>query len=730
MARYQTLRPWLAVLGFLAIVALGSNPATAQPPGPESFAVDPRTPLELWGAIDYLTRTGQAPKAVPYLERFNKSKIDDPTWIAIRDRYGAGSILRLDDDKSVRKYTEPLIKSFTTAMRKVARSPDRIARLVGELTSDSAEEQDFGVRKLREAGSFAAPRLAAVLVQPGLSAEDRALLVRNMGRLDGSAIPGLAAMLDSPNAVLASDAATALGLIGDPEALPFLAYPAAAADGRPPVKAAAQAAIANITGRPFSAQLSSPVQVLTAAAWAYHRHHVEFDDDPILIWKWDAAKGAPAPFETARSEAEATLGLRFAREALRLDPANHAAQVVQLSLALEKSIERTGYGDFPAKDQAVYTAAVASGARVLADVMKTAVADGKSDLAAAAVQALGRVVKPRDLAGPRLNPLVEALYGPGRRIQFAAAKALVDLDPKGLFPGSSRVVPILARFVLHQADSRAIVIDANPNRGSQIAGFLIELGYDSELEPVPTQGFRAAIESADVELILVSYDLFRPGWNLKDLLANLKADSRTATIPLLIYGPLELAAKHPNLKSDFPGVRLLVQPASAALLKAQLGAPKPSLPAEERTAYSNEAIALFAKITSTPGSSFTKDLPTALPLLAADLIGTDSAPTTAAVLGRIPHPNAQRALADVLLDPSRTPEFRGQVAKALVASIDTFGALVSADQEARLTEALRVEAGSPVAGDLTRVTQALSRKTPGSRGRPVGGARLGPGAAR
>ena len=208
-----------------------------------------------------------------------------------------------------------------------------------------------------------------------------------------------------------------------------------------------------------------------------------------------------------------SLGLRLAREALRLDPTNRDAQVAQISLALEKAIERVGFDEFPAKDQATFAAATASGPSILGDVLKTAIADGKTDLAAAAARALGQVTDPGALAATRRpHPLVDALYAPGRRAQIAAAKALVNLAPSRAFPGSSRVVPTLARFVINQPLPRAIIIDGNPNRGSQIAGFLITLGYDSELELTGSKGFRAAVESADVELILISFDLFRAGW--------------------------------------------------------------------------------------------------------------------------------------------------------------------------------------------------------------------------
>ena len=85
----------------------------------------------------------------------------------------------------------------------------------------------------------------------------------------------------------------------------------------------------------------------------------------------------------------------MAREALRLDPTNRDAQVAQISLALEKAIERVGYTEFPAKDQATFAAATASGPSILGEVLKTAIADGKTDLAAAAATALGQVTDRR-----------------------------------------------------------------------------------------------------------------------------------------------------------------------------------------------------------------------------------------------------------------------------------------------------------------------------------------------
>jgi HEAT repeat protein len=696
----------------LIVTLLATGPGTAafaQAPGPELFAKEPRTPLELWDAIDYLLRTNQGKKALPFLDKFIKSKPDDTTLIAIRNRYGPGSVLRLNDDDATRPFAQTVADAMVSAARKYASQPERIRRFIGELTK-IPEEQDYGVRHLREAGPDAIPYLIEALAQPNLSASDRRLIVRNMGRLDRSVIPPLAAVLDSPDGALAADAATVLGLIGDKDAIPFLMFPAASSETPPEVRAAAQTAIAQLTSQPFFAQPHTAAQVLTGAVWRYHRHQVDFPTDPVIVWEWDNNRKAPVPREVSRTEAEAILGLRLADQALRLDPNNRDARLAQLSLALEKDIEKVGFTNFPPNDDATFKAATAAGPLILAEVLKTAITDRKIDLAAAAVMALAQVTDQRALSATvQPHPLVDALYAPGRRVQFTAAKALVKLAPVGAFPGSSRVVPTLARFAINQTSPRAVVIDGNPNRGSQLAGFLINLGYDSELELTGIRGFTAAAESADVELILISYDLFQTRWGIRDTLANLTADSRTSAIPIFIYGPLNVQYKRPNLAYDYPGIKFVVQPGDATMLKRQLtGLPAP-LAAEERAAYAREAAMLLARITTDHQGPLAANLTAAEPALSVAVFRSPTSADAATVLGNVPDPDAQRSLAAVVLDPSQPSEIRKHSVAQLIQSIKQFGPLVSAYQEVRLTASIGEETDPKLQTDLLRVVRALRR---------------------
>jgi HEAT repeat protein len=692
---------------FMLPVAEQGSPLLAQIPGPELFAKEPQTPLELWDAIDYLVRTDQAKKAIPYLDKFMKSRPDDVTLITIRNRYGPGSILRLSDDELTRPFAKPLVEVMVSAAKKYAAHPERIRRFITDLTG-TLEEQEYAVRHLREAGPDAVPFLVDAISRTDLSATDRQLIVHHTGRLDRSAVPPLLAVLDSPSPALVADTASALEMIGNKLAIPQLTFLAASANTPTAVRTTAQAAIASLTGRPFSAQPRTPVQVLTAAAWSYHRHQVELPSDPVPVWEWDKERKAPSMKEVPRTQAEAAFGLRLANEALQLDPQDREARVVQLSLMLEKAVERVGFTSFPAQDQATFAAATMSGPLILKEVIKTAVADGRTDLAAATVMALAQITNRTSLLSTaQPHPLVSALSTPGSRIQFAAAKALVNIAPVQPFPGSSRVVPTLARFLRYQAQARAVVIDSNPNRGTYLAGFLTKLGYDSEVELTGNQGFLAVAESTDVALVLISFDLFGEGWGLDDTLANFQADARTAAIPLLIFGPRNVRFKHPNLEQDYPRIKFLVQPADVLTLEQQLKTLPMKLPEAERAGYAREAAALLAQISSDHKSPLVPDLTAAVPSLAAAMNWADTAPNAALALGNIPDASAQRTLASVVLDPSRDALIRRQSTVQLVQSIQRFGRLITAAQEAHLATALREETDQNARAELMTVVRAL-----------------------
>lgn len=717
MRRNPSYRDRLAkscvVACFSALLALGGvADVRGQVPGPESFIPEPKTPQELWNAADYLVRTGQPSHALPFLDKFIKSRPDDAALVEIRDRYGVGSVLRLDDFPETRKLAKPLNDMFAAAVLRNSTRTDRIDRFIAALTK-TRHEQDYAVERLRESGPYAVPALVKALDQPGISATDRALITVNIGRLGRSVVPPLIATLDSTDPKLVADVADALGAIGDPRAVSDLTYLAALSVDDSPAKEAARRAVERITGRSFESQPKSPVHLLVGQARKFHLHAVEFPGDLVRVWSWSEARKLPEAHEVTKSEAEAYFGLRLARQALRLDPSSVPAQVVFVSLALDKAVERAGFANFPASDPTnAYATALASGPAILGQVLRTAIADGKTDLAAASATALGHVTDRDVLANGRgLHPLVEALSAPSRRVQFAAARALVRLEPPRRFAGSSLLVPVLGRFLTGHSAPKAIVIDGNNARGGRLVGDLNALGYESLLAPTGDKGFRAAADSADVELILVDPHSIEGSWRLVDTLSNLRSDARTSEIPTYVVGPLKMEVDLAPTLANFPGVKFVVTPPNAASLERQIGGRPSGLSPEARAAYAQEAGALLAEIAARPGSPFEPDLARVEPALAFALNAPSTSLSISSTLGDVPDAGAQRGLADVLLDPSKPAPLRLNSAAQLARSLQRFGPLVTADQEVALAVALDRERDPALRAGLASVVGALRPKS-------------------
>lgn len=689
---------------------IGSGAAWGQqqPTPPPSFARQPTTPLETWEVVDYLLRVGQPEQAAPYVKRFLDANPDDATLLRVRDEYGPGTILRLADHPATAPYSAPLLDRVNKAAVRAATDPARLERFVAALRL-SKEEQAYAVDRLKEAGPYAVAPILRELSRAGLSDEDRVPFAENLGRLDRTAVPPLIAALESTDVKLVGDAARALGRIGDPRAVPALSYLAARRNPESAARPQAVAAVEAITDIPYSAQPQTPPRILADEARRYHLHLVRFPSNEVVLWAWDNAAQAPVARAVTTFEAEGILGIQAAQQSLALDPGDVAAQANLVALSLEHD---------PAGSSAT---ALAAGPAVLGQVLRTAIADGRTFLASAAATLLGRVVDRDDLAtGSRPDPLVEALSAPDRRVQFAAAEALVKVDPRRAFPGASRVVAVLTRFLASQGVQRAVVVDGNAPRGSQTAGFLRALGYDAQVAATGAEGFGLASDSADVELIVTEPNFVNDSWTLPDLLGNLKADGRTAGIPVVIVGPLASRDVIAASLESFPGARFAVTPTESSLFGGQLNRIIRSLGVtplapQERADYAKRAATLLATIARRPGSPFEPDLAAAVPALGTAINGPAAPAEAAMVLGDIPGQAAQRILADALLDTSRPPAGRVAAAENLARSIRRYGRGVAADQEARLVAEFNGEAEPGLRNALAAVIGAL-RPTPDASG--------------
>jgi hypothetical protein len=199
-------------------------------------------------------------------------------------------------------------------------------------------------------------------------------------------------------------------------------------------------------------------------------------------------------------------------------------------------------------------------------------------------------------------------------------------------------------------------------------------------------------------------------WRLVDTLSNLRADARTAGIPIYVVGPLNFQYALDATFKNYPGVKFLVTPANPEILERQLGGRPTGFSDAERTAYAREAASLLAQIAARPGSPFESDLRRAESALSLALNTPGTSLAASSAMGDVPDANAQRGLADVVLDASKPNPLRLSAAGQLARSLQRFGPLVAADQEAKLLAALDQERDPALRTALATLIGALRPK--------------------
>ena len=565
-------------------------PAEAPPASP--LLREPTNPDEYLDSILFLVAIGRPELARTYLERLIGQNLDSETLYALREKHGAAKLLRLTRVTQLDPFAMELYRQTGEAARAWARDPMRIAELIQRL-SDSAEEQAWAIGELRKAGAAAVPHLLHVLESPERAAE-RPVATLALVHLGEEAVPPLIGVLQTDDLALKAVVISALRRIGDRRAAPFLYSLAAGAAPDDPQAIWAREAVEELTGQRIDSPEAAS-DLLAGLADRYYQAAATLPSDggqsPIELWTWNETEGVPVPRELSQQEAAYDLGLRFVRQALSLQPDNPRLQTLLMSLMLEHEAARTGPDrPLPRGPGTAYELAVRRGTEIVAASLRRALAERRSRVALAATRLLGELNPENqlDAEGWRPGLLLETVEYPDRRVQLAAAKAVLDLQPTRPFAGSDRILSVLARAIGIEDRPKVVVADVHVARGRQMAALFGELGYAPTLAGTGREAFTLAAESAGYDLICLDLMILR--FDLSQTVANLRADARTADIPIVIVGPLRFESSLAHLERRWSDVKFVVRPLDADGLRVQLDAALAGrgvnpLTAGERAAY-------------------------------------------------------------------------------------------------------------------------------------------------
>ncbi|MBI3468376.1 MAG: hypothetical protein HY000_35695 [Planctomycetes bacterium] len=647
----------------------------------------PETPAELWDAVKFSLNVGQTREALGYLERLLAGDIPADLLIEIRERDATTFFPKLTAAPELFEKAAVLIRRADKAAQDRARDPERIRKFIGYLTR-TAEHRAYGIAQLRSAGADAVPYLLSALRDPSL-AEYHSTILLAMQRLDTSTVPPLVAALGTDNHALLANVIAVLSVLGKRDTVPHLRYVAEAPEMPPTIKAAARSAVEQILGTGYGS-LPSAADSLTAQAARYYQHQVDLGlsaANTVRLWL-SVAGGGLKDQEVSPSYAEEYFGLLHARRALALSPNHEAAQIMLLSLALEKESERARIEQpLPDGPGRISAQALAAGPALLSKVLTKAMDEGHPAVALAATRTLAQIGDIHLLTGQvgRPSPLVQALTTPDRRIQFAAAEAVLNFRPQKPYPGTSLVVPILARALATEGAPKALLIDYDTTRGTAMSSLLREAGYEAQYASNAREGFTVAAESADFEMIFIEPNIQDP--TISPALASFRNDPRTVGIPIFVLGELAQQTELSKFERRYPRVRFFLRPTKLETLKLQLDPLLAELQSRplttaERSEYARRAVAWLARVAR--GEIRGLDPRSAEPALVRVLDDEALGPDAIAAASLLPSAKAQTALAELVLNESAPMLLRLKAAQDIKQSSRQFGALLTSTTMADL----------------------------------------------
>ncbi len=734
MPRFVRTIPILLAIGVFAFVR--TEPASAQEPDPEAPApkasvdspllIEPKTPEELFAATLLMTDLARMDLARKYLDLFAASQPDGELLMRLRDKHGTAEFVRLSRINELRPTSSKLLADLEVAARTRAADPAFIDGLITQLGGDPID-RELAIRELTNLGQPAVPSMVARLAAPK-SEEERDHITYTLIRMGRQVVPPVLGTLESPDEAVRTSAVNVLGWLRAGEAVPYLWFPAFGPDQPEGIKIAAAEALARIRyGTPQAVERLSSIEAaaeLRKLAAGYFDQTIEApldDDGQAAVWTWDSAAGTVADRHWPPRLVNLWYATRFARESLALSPTTPDVQEQFLAALLGLEVEAAGIDHpLPETPGSPMYLAMTSGESMLVGVLADALAARQTGAALAAVRGLS-AVGTRDILsskGGLRSPVLSALNYPDDRVQFEAAVTVLRQEPTLSFAGADRVVDILRRALLDGSQPRAIIIDADQTRSSQVKGYLASAGYETDVVRSGREGFLAASEAGAVNFVVIQINVSQ--WGLSQTIANFRADARTAAIPLVLYGAEPDRSKLRRLIAESaPAIFAAESPSEAdfmrevnPFLKSMAVAPLSTVERQSRRATAAYWLAELAN-----SGSRVFDLAPAEPALSAVAEDPQLSTNSLIALGGVGTAEAQRRLSEVTLNAQLPDAMRTNAALQLGQHIQRYGLLLSkpevADLQAgwKLVETPRLKAAvAAVIGSMEPSSRVLSER--------------------
>ena len=708
----KLVQPMVVLLFTLAICQPVCAQLDADSQSP--LASQPETAEEYFEAAMKTVQLARPDIAAGYIQKLLDLNPTDEELIGLRTEYGSGTLLELARLTELEPVVLQLIDRMNAAVAKTTGGAGYVDGLLPQLMG-TARERDSALNELRHLGAQAVPAILKRISNPG--DVDVHVLNDALPRLGSDAAPALIGGLTSPDVNVRMACASALGLTGSKESIVWL-YSSAFGEQQPQgLKDAARIAIAEMLygNRRYAPRVTSygATRRMNQDAIAFltetYPWPLEFGDAAeVSVWTWDGGQGTIVENRVSRLYASIYFAERLAREAAQLASNADDSAVIALAAMLMRDVEAAGWDQpLPTGPGTAHDLAVESGAYTCEQLLQLGLQNELPAVSLGAVQTLSLNGSTHLLHHPN-SAIVAALDSSNTRIQFAAALTILQWEPTKNFPHSKRIVEILGRAINSDSGPASVVVDPNRTRGSETVGMFGELGFQASLKSTGMEGFQAAADRGNIELAVLHPNTIR--WELSQTIANLRADSRTKDVPVVIYGPATVRKNMDELVSNYEKVFYVNEAVTAIDVNLSLRPvlaqiSPPPITQQQRAERMAEAAFWLRRIATYSNSIF--ELSSIEDALLAGLNNPEIATDCTIAIGSIGRPTVQKQLLAIATGPSIDPQQRELTGLQLGAHIRRFGNLLSNEEVQMLKDSLAGSTESIVTSALTSALGSL-----------------------
>jgi len=445
-----------------------------------------------------------------------------------------------------------------------------------------------------------------------------------------------------------------LGHLESRRAVPYLLAPHLAQDSSPAVRQAAGEALQSIVGALPSQMDAEHFLLRKATAYYDGQPPLAADqEDNVVLWKWDAAAQRSVPLTLPASDGAAWVAAQLAADLYRLAPGPVEHQRLYLATALEWA--KIGGGldrPLPTGANTVHAAVAQAGVAAVEQVLVDAAPNDHVAAAVGALEVLGAIGDVSLLITPhgRVGPVASALRHTDRRVRFAAAAAIMNIDPHQAYPGSSYLPETLSEFTTVGATPRVLIGHPRQGHGLRVANLLAEMGYVGDAVTSGRELLRLATNRSDYDFVLISDAIDGPA--ATDVIRQLRRLPAFASVPVGLMGSEATLAGAKRWAVQDPLVDALPLPWESESLALRLRrlealAGRHVVAHADRLRQARQALMWLAKLADDANAYGHYDLLRRQDTMIAALYEPALAADAAVALGKVGSPKAQTALVEV-----------------------------------------------------------------------------------